>query len=103
MTVMPERPGPAPDLLAEADLRDAARALLRMPLLTADRNPDELALVRRHRDALSRLLADGLGYRLVVEPGLARLFKTGLGRDALRPCGGATMSRSRHGDTRCSP
>ncbi|MDF1604061.1 TIGR02678 family protein [Nocardioides sp. YIM 152315] len=82
---MPERPGPAPDLLAEADLRDAARALLRMPLLTADRNPDELALVRRHRDELARVLADGLGYRLVVEPGLARLFKTGLGRDARRP------------------
>jgi uncharacterized protein (TIGR02678 family) len=85
MTTMPERPGPAPDLLAEADVRDAARALLLMPLLTSDRNPDELALVRRHRDELARLFADGLGYRLVVEPGLARLFKTGLGRDALRP------------------
>lgn len=85
MTVMPERPGPAPDLLAEADLRDAARALLLIPLLTADRHPDELALVRRHRDELSRLFADGLGYRLVVEPGMVRLFKTGLGRDALRP------------------
>lgn len=85
MITMPERPGPAPDLLAEADVRDAARGLLLMPLLTSDRNPDELALVRRHRDELARLFADGLGYRLVVEPGLARLFKTGLGRDALRP------------------
>lgn len=85
MTAMPERPGPAPDLLAEADLRDAARALLLTPLLTADRKPDELGLVRRHRDELARLFAEGLGYRLVVEPGLARLFKTGLGRDALRP------------------
>lgn len=85
MTAMPERPGPAPDLLAEADRRDAARTLLLTPLLTADKNPDELRLVRRHRDELARLFAEGLGYRLVVEPGLARLFKTGLGRGALRP------------------
>ena len=85
MTAVPERPGPAPDLFAEADLRDAARALLRTPLLNVDLHPDELALVRRHRDELARMFADGLGYRLVVEPGLARLFKTGVGRDALRP------------------
>ena len=34
---------------------------------------------------LARMFADGLGYRLVVEPGAARLFKAGLGRDATRP------------------
>lgn len=84
MTTAPERPAPAPNLLAEADVRSAARALLRTPLLHADAHPDELALVRRHRDELVRLFADGLGYRLVVEPGLARLHKTGLGADASR-------------------
>ena len=80
----PERPAPAPDLLAEADVRRAARTLLRTPLLHAERHPDELALVRRHREALTRLFAEGLGYRLTVEPALARLFKTGLEPDASR-------------------
>jgi uncharacterized protein (TIGR02678 family) len=86
MTVMPERPAPAPDVGAEAEVRAAARALLRHPLLCAGTgSDDELRLVRRHRNELERLFADGLGYRLVVEPGLARLFKTGLGRDHTRP------------------
>lgn len=79
-----ERPAAAPDLLAEADVRNAARSMLRTPLLHADAHPDELALVRRHQDELIRLFADSLGYRLVVEPGLARLYKTGLGPDASR-------------------
>ena len=69
------------DPYAEADLRAAARALLRRPLLHANSDRDELALVRRHQAELTRLFADGLGYRLVVEPGLARLFKTGLVAD----------------------
>lgn len=77
-----ERPAAAPDLLAEADVRNAARSMLRTPLLHADGHPDELALVRRHQDELIRLFADSLGYRLIVEPGLARLYKTGLGPDA---------------------
>lgn len=72
------------DSYAEADLRTAARALLRTPLLHADANPDELALVRRHQGELVAMFADGLGYRLVVEPGLARLVKTGLDPDATR-------------------
>lgn len=84
MTVSVERPAPAPDLLTEADVRTAARALLRTPLLTAEQQPDDYALVRRHQDALVRLFADGLGYRLVVETGMARLYKTGLGADAGR-------------------
>lgn len=79
-----ERPPPAVDLQAAAERRQAARALLRQPLLDAA-GDDDLRLVRRHRDDLIRLFADGLGYRLVVEPGVARLFKAGLGRDPSRP------------------
>lgn len=70
----------------ESERRTALRALLLHPLLTAD-GPyaDDLLLVRRHREHLQRLCAEGLGYRLVVEPKVARLFKAGLGRDATRP------------------
>ena len=77
-----ERPGPAVDVHAEQERRRVARALLREPLL---HDEDLLRLVRRHREELTRLFADGLGYRLVVEPGAARLLKAGLGRDASRP------------------
>jgi uncharacterized protein (TIGR02678 family) len=81
-----ERPPPAEDTHVNAERRRAARALLRTPLLRADGpDADELRLVRRHRSELERLFADGLGYRLVVEPGAARLYKAGLGRDATRP------------------
>lgn len=97
MTTTPERPAPAPDLLAEADVRTAARTLLRQPLLHADRDAEELARVRRYRDELVRLFGDGLGYRLVVEPGLARLYKTGLppdsGRGLRRPNGASFTPR----------
>lgn len=81
-----ERPAPAEDLQAADERRRAARVLLRQPLLhdvTEDRSA-ELRLVRRHREELTRLFAEGLGYRLVVEPSAARLFKAGLGRDATR-------------------
>jgi uncharacterized protein (TIGR02678 family) len=81
-----DRPAPAEDVQAVAERRRAARALLRAPLLHADGpGADDLRLVRRHRGELERLFADGFGYRLVVDPGAARLFKTGLGRDATRP------------------
>jgi len=81
-----ERPAAADDVQVVAERRRAARALLRSPLLHADGpGADDLRLVRRHRVELARLFADGLGYRLVVEPGAARLFKAGLGRDATRP------------------
>lgn len=84
MTIVPERPAPAPDLYAEADIRQAARALLQTPLLHNDQHHDDLALVRRHRGDLAKLFSDGLGYRLVIEPGLARLYKAGLGKDGRR-------------------
>ncbi len=82
-----ERPAPAEDVHVTAERRRAARALLRRPLLVdgPDGAADDLRLVRRHRAELERLFADGMGYRLVVEPGAARLYKAGLGRDATRP------------------
>jgi uncharacterized protein (TIGR02678 family) len=83
-----ERPAPADDVQSAAERRQAARALLRHPFLTDDGSTgaaDELRLVRRHRAELERLFAEGLGYRLVVEPRAARLFKAGLGRDGSRP------------------
>ncbi len=73
------------DTQADAERRAALRALLMQPLLTDERSPDDLLLVRRHREHLVRLCAEGLGYRLVVEPKAARLHKAGLGRDATRP------------------
>ena len=80
-----ERPRRPTTSTPRAELRTAARALLRTPLLHAGAGrDDDLRLVRRHRVELARLFADGLGYRLVVEPGLARLLKAGLGRDASR-------------------
>ena len=79
-------PAPAADASATPERRRAARALLRTPLLTADGpHAEDLLLVRRHREELERLFAEGLGYRLLVEPKAARLFKAGLGRDASRP------------------
>ena len=70
----------------EVERKDALRALLLHPMLTADGpHADELLLVRRHREHLQRLCAEGLGYRLVVEPKVARLFKAGLGRNGTRP------------------
>ena len=81
-----ERPKPAEDLHAAAERRRAARALLREPLLSGDgASAEDFRLVRRHRTELVRMFADGLGYRLVVDPGAARLFKPGLGRDSSRP------------------
>lgn len=69
----------------DTERRDALRALLLHPLLTADGpHAEALLLVRRHREHLERLCAEGLGYRLVVEPKAARLHKAGLGRDASR-------------------
>jgi len=81
-----DRPPPAEDVYAAAERRRAARALLRNPLLHADGpGAEDLRLVRRHRAELTKLFADGLGYRLAVEPAAARLFKAGLGRDPTRP------------------
>jgi uncharacterized protein (TIGR02678 family) len=81
-----DRPKPAEDVYAAAERRRAARVLLTTPLLDGDGpNAETFRLVRRHRAELTRMFADGLGYRLTVDPRAARLFKPGLGRDASRP------------------
>ncbi|WP_020496938.1 TIGR02678 family protein [Sciscionella marina] len=69
----------------EEDRRRAARLLLRKPMLAADTDGDEFRLVRKHARELTRRFAENLGYRLVVEPRVARLYKAGLGRDPSRP------------------
>lgn len=80
-----ERPQPAEDTFAADERRQAARALLLRPLLIAGGpHEDHFRLVRRHRDHLTRLFADALGYRLVVDSRSARLYKAGLGNDATR-------------------
>ncbi|MDC3728459.1 MULTISPECIES: TIGR02678 family protein [unclassified Rhodococcus (in: high G+C Gram-positive bacteria)] len=59
--------------------RDAARALLQQPIVTAASDRETFDLVRRHAPALKSMFADRLGYRLVVEPTFARLTKAPLG------------------------
>jgi hypothetical protein len=58
-----------------AERRLAARALLLTPVLTTDRHPDTMRLVRRHGPALRAMFATQLGYTLVVESTFARLLK----------------------------
>ncbi|MFC3998835.1 TIGR02678 family protein [Nocardiopsis sediminis] len=66
------------DAIEAAQVRRCARVLLRRPLLRADGPEGEvLPVVRRYADRLQALFAGYLGYRLVVEPGFARLYKTG--------------------------
>lgn len=82
MTPSLERTTPTVDPQDAAERQRAARALMLRPLLLADGpDADDFRLVRRHRTELTRMFADGLGYRLHVDPRAARLFKAGLGRD----------------------
>lgn len=69
----------------EDERRRAARLLLSKPMLTAEADGDDFRLVRRHARELTRRFAENLGYRLVVESKVARLYKAGLGRDPSRP------------------
>jgi uncharacterized protein (TIGR02678 family) len=80
------RPPAEIDPQVVAERITAARSLLRTPLITTHSpNADDLKLIRRHRAELSRIFADGVGYRLHLDPMGARLYKAGLGRDATRP------------------
>ncbi|MEU1004411.1 TIGR02678 family protein [Streptomyces tibetensis] len=69
-----------------AERRLAARTLLACPVLTSHRQPDELAVVRRHSAALRSTFAKLLSYHLIVETSFARLVKTPPSPDSpLRP------------------
>lgn len=74
----------ADDRAAKVEIREAMRLLLRTPLLTARRDPEGFALVRRYADELKSEFHQFLGYRLVVEGRFARLHKPGLGPDCGR-------------------
>lgn len=66
--------------------QEAARALLRIPVLTARSHPGELALVRRHGSTLQGVFLTVLGYRLIIESSFARLVKTPVSSDGpVRP------------------
>ncbi|MGW2250377.1 DUF2398 family protein [Kitasatospora sp. NPDC001660] len=68
-----------------AERRIAARLLLAHPLVTASGpHADGFPLIRRHRDWLTERFDTLLGYRLVVGPWHARLYKAGLGPGAAR-------------------
>lgn len=69
----------------EDERRRAARLLLNKPMLTAEGDGDDFRLVRKHARELTRRFAENLGYRLVVEPKVARLYKAALGREPSRP------------------
>ncbi|MEE1787410.1 DUF2398 family protein [Streptomyces sp. SP17BM10] len=69
----------------ERERRIAARLLLAHPLVTASGpHADGFPLIRRHRDWLTERFDTLLGYRLVVGPWHARLYKAGLGPAAAR-------------------
>jgi uncharacterized protein (TIGR02678 family) len=77
--------------LDAGERRIAARHLLAAPILTANRQPAELDLVRRHATALKAMFAGQLGYALIVESSFARLVKAPLPASApLRPARRAT-------------
>ncbi|MGH2697861.1 MAG: TIGR02678 family protein [Actinomycetota bacterium] len=82
------------EVTAAAERRRAVRLLLRHPFITPERpDADGFSLVRKHADQLISFFATQPGYRLFVEPDLARLHKTGpFGFGSVRPL----LTRSGH-------
>jgi uncharacterized protein (TIGR02678 family) len=80
------------------ELRQAARALLRRPLLNAATAPEDFRLVRRHAAELRSWFDANVGWRLVVDSEVARLVK--LTADAEDPSHPARDARSRASFTR---
>jgi uncharacterized protein (TIGR02678 family) len=75
--------------MSSDEQRDAARLLLKSPLVIAADDPEAHRQIRRHADHLGTMFRNYLGYRLVVEANFARLFKAGLG-----PADGRAFLRS---------
>lgn len=71
--------------MSAEDIRDAARQLIRTPLVLAGHDPEGHHRIRRNADALTALFRGYLGYRLVVDARMARLSKAGLGPNDGRP------------------
>ncbi len=96
-----ERRITAADLQRRAERRRALRALLAEPLLTAERAPEELLLVRRHADWLREWLGRNCGWTLHIDVELARLRKAPADladgtRAACDPGSGLPFSRRRY-------
>ncbi|MFC5060905.1 TIGR02678 family protein [Actinomycetospora atypica] len=68
---------PVSDPQRDGELVTATRALLARPWRTVEADPELVALVRRHADALDAWFTQELNYRLVVTADTARLVKTG--------------------------
>lgn len=68
---------PRSDPQRDGELVAATRALLARPWRTAESDPELLATIRRHTDALDAWFTQELNYRLVVTADSARLVKTG--------------------------
>lgn len=73
------------------DARDAARFLVRSPLLLAEREPEIFSIVRRHEQLLDRWFTQRFGYRLQVESDTVRLMKSSV-VSSRRPLMTATTS-----------
>lgn len=67
--------GTASDRLA-AEMQDAARCVVMHPLVAAEQQPAEFALIRRHQQRLGQWFTQRFGYRLHVTADTARLYKT---------------------------
>lgn len=67
------------------DAREAARGLLRTPVVVASVAPELHRAIRRHQTELASMFRTYLGYRLGVDARLARLYKAGLGAATGRP------------------
>jgi uncharacterized protein (TIGR02678 family) len=67
------------------DVRDAARRLLRTPVVLASVAPELHRNVRRNEDDRASMFRTYLGYRLQVDARIARLYKAGLDPAVSRP------------------
>jgi uncharacterized protein (TIGR02678 family) len=88
---MTSRLGATLAAVEDDERRQAVRALLRQPLMTARGDPDGFAMVLRHRGWLRAWFAEQAGWTLAVDraAGFARLLKVPPRRRGTRPAGAA--------------